>query len=100
MRKRTKGILLRLTPVEIEALRERARLCGYPTETYLRELAFGHKPKAKPRDLESRAIHQLARIGNNLNQLTRAANAQRHAELSRRLKQVLDEVVLAIRRLA
>ena len=66
----------------------------------MREVALGSVPRARPRRIEQQAIHQLARIGNNLNQIAHVANASRRVELSERLARVLAEVMAAVRRLA
>ena len=98
--KRTKVLSVRLSPAEWFALRERAKLCGQPVSRYAREVALGSVPRARPRQIEQQAIYQLARIGNNLNQLARAANASRRVELSRRLESVLAQLVAALEKLA
>ena len=100
MAKRTKTFLVRVSPGEHRVLRERARECGKGTSTYVREVALGSVPRARPRRIEQRVVHQLARIGNNLNQLARAANATRRVELSRRLAEVLAAIESALRRLS
>ena len=59
---------------EWSVLEERARECGMTPSRYLRELALSYRPKAAPGAANRDAIHQLARIGSNLNQLTKRAN--------------------------
>ena len=44
-------------------------------------------------------MHQLSKIGNNLNQLTRVANSTGRLDHSQRLQKVLNELTEAIRRL-
>lgn len=100
MARRSLILKVRVSRDEHRSLAERARECGLGTSTYMRRVALGSVPRARPRRLESHAIHQLARIGNNLNQLTRAANAQHRVELSARLSQVLAEIKRAVRSLA
>lgn len=100
MAKRTKMVKVRVSSGELHVIAERAEECGKGTSTYMREVALGSVPRARPRRVEQQAIHQLARIGNNLNQLARAANASRRVELTERLAQVLSEVEAAVRRLA
>lgn len=99
MAKRTMVLKVRLSPGEHRVLLERAGECGKGTSTYVREVALGSVPRARPRRIEQQVVHQLARLGNNLNQLARAANATRRVELSQRLAQVLAEIETAIRRL-
>lgn len=100
MAKRTKALLVRVSPGEHRVLLERAKECGKGASTYMREVALGSVPRARPRRIELQAIHQLARIGNNLNQLARAANTSRRVDLAERLGQVLAEVEAAVRSLA
>ena len=97
--RRDRVLHLRLTEAEHESIRVRARLCGHTVSAFLRSTALGHRPRAKPGRLEREAIRQLARIGNNLNQLTRHANGTRRVELSRRLAEVLASVEATVRRL-
>jgi hypothetical protein len=49
--------------------------------------------------VEQDAVYHLARLGNNLNQLTRTANALGRVELAGRLDEVLREILRAIGRL-
>ena len=99
MAKRTKALLVRVSPGEHRVLLERAKECGKGASTYMREVALGSVPRARPRRIEQQAIHQLARIGNNLNQLARVANATGRIELSRRLEKVLNELIETMRNL-
>jgi hypothetical protein len=100
MRRRRKSLLVRFTPEELHRIRERARYCGLPASTFLRELGLGAELRERPRRIEKDAIYHLSRLGNNLNQLTRAANATGRVELSERLREVLAELRAAIARLA
>ena len=62
---------IRFHDEEWEQLLERARACGLQRGRYIRETALG----AVPRGLgDKQLLHQLARIGNNLNQLAKCAN--------------------------
>ncbi len=100
MPERCRAILVRVSPEERHLIRERASACERGASTYLRDLALGHEPKVPRGRIEQKAVYHLARIGNNLNQLARHANASRRVELSRRLDEVLAELLDAIRRLA
>ena len=93
-------VCLRANDDELHRLEDLARQCGLPRSRFIRDAALGVRLRTRLRVNERDAIHQLARAGNNLNQLTRHANATRRVELSRRLAEVLEEVVRAIRRLA
>ena len=93
---RTIRTTVRLSPQEHQALKERATDCGRQISTFMRESALGAIPRQRQPRIEREAVHQLARVGNNLNQLARAANTTGRAELSRRLDEVLQEVLEAI----
>ena len=100
MARRTRILQVRLSSGEHRVISERAKECGKGASTYVREVALGSVPRARPRRIEQQAVHQLARIGNNLNQLARAANTSRRVELSSRLADVLAQIEAAVRRLA
>lgn len=89
----------RFTPEEWALLEGRARDCGLAPSTYMREVSLGAVPRARPGVVSREAVYQLSRIGNNLNQLTRTANALQRVELSRRLEQVLAELRAALKEL-
>jgi hypothetical protein len=72
---RTRIVSIRFRPAEWESVRERAALCGLSPSRYLRRTALGSVPRARPGAVERAAVHQLARIGNNLNQLAKRANS-------------------------
>ena len=93
---RTRVLSVRLTPTEWETLAERASVCATPLSKFVRSVALGSIPKARPRKVEREAVYQLSKIGTNLNQLTRAANATRNVRLSDRLDEVLRELLRAI----
>ena len=98
--RRTDLLRVRLSKHEREAIRSRADLCRKPLSTFVREVALGSIPRARPGRLEEKAIYHLGRIGNNLNQLARAANTTGRLVDERRLGAALDELLAAIRRLA
>ena len=89
-----------MSPDELRAVARRAKDCGKCLSTYMRIVALGSIPRARPRRIEQEAVYQLGRIGNNLNQLTRVANAAgqiRHADY---LQEVLEKLLDAVRKLA
>ena len=96
---RTTRIPVRLRPDENATVRERAHACGMTLARYMRETALGAVPKARPRLAEMEAIRELARIGNNLNQLAHVANLNEEIEGEEELRAVLEEVLAAVRRL-
>jgi len=68
---------LRLTVAEWECLGERARATGFPLSAYVRLAALATRTArlAEIPQANLAVVAQLQRIGNNLNQLTRLANA-------------------------
>jgi hypothetical protein len=77
---------------EVEARAAEARLSP---ARYLRLAALGARFGGR---VDSEAVRQLARVGNNLNQIARTANATGRVELSRRVAEVLDQVAAALGR--
>jgi hypothetical protein len=80
-RQRTEQMVVRCTPEERAELEARAVRAGLAVGAYLRQQALGGSgPRARrrpPVDADALLLleGQLGRIGNNLNQLARAANA-------------------------
>ena len=71
---RTHNYSVRLSDLELDWLRIRAADAGMPASELIRRLTLG-KPLPKRLSKISLATYQeLGRIGNNLNQLTKAAN--------------------------
>src|SRR4030095_182117 len=89
-----RGALVRLTDEEHGRLTELARISGLSLSRFLVESGLtGKAPTHEDRSQRERAILQLARGGNNLNQSARQLNAQR-----RTLSTVdIDETLVAIR---
>jgi Bacterial mobilisation protein (MobC) len=67
-------VAARLTPSQRFDLETRAKGAGVTVGTYLRHLVRGHPPTARW-PLARAAIVQLARVGNNLNQLVKLAHS-------------------------
>ena len=59
----------------------------------------GKAPTSEDRRQRERAILQLARVGNNLNQVARQLNAQRGTLSSRVIEEILEEVKAAVERI-
>ena len=97
---KTKIVSVRMSPEELRAVAQRAHDCGKCLSTYMRRVALGSIPRARPRRIEQEAVYQLGKIGNNLNQLTRVANARGQIRQVQRLEQVLEELLDAVRVLA
>jgi hypothetical protein len=90
-KKRSKILGVRFSEEELRTVEERAD--GEPLSCYLRRIALGEQRRgAVPR--ANRAIAgQLAKIGNNLNQLVRLAHTGRlQAALEPQLKRLLAEI--------
>jgi hypothetical protein len=88
---------VRFAPEEWDKIRVRAAEIRLPPSTYVRQTALRYRLSGR---INSRAIYELGRIGNNLNQLTRVANATGRIDQTKRLATVLNEITEAIRRLA
>lgn len=88
---------VRFAPEEWDKIRARAAEVRLPPSTYVRQTSLGYRLSGR---INARAIYELGRIGNNLNQLTRVANATGRIDQTKRLKTVLYELTEAIRRLA
>ncbi len=96
---KTDWVHVRVTADQRRKIRERADECGLPVSTFVRKVAMGSIPRARPRRLEKKAVYHLGRIGNNLNQLARVANASGQVSEERHLRVITEELLAAIRRL-
>ncbi len=77
---RTVMVAARVTPAEHAAWREKAAAAGVSPSALLREaMARTHTWTAAARSVERERTRQIARIGNNLNQLVRWVNTHRTA---------------------
>src|ERR1700753_3693112 len=75
---RSINFTIRLTAVEQKQLEQAAIVCGKSPAVLIREKVFNGKfPEPKPGKIELRTYVELKKIGVNLNQLTRIANASR-----------------------
>ncbi|MDX1997777.1 MAG: MobC family plasmid mobilization relaxosome protein [Thermoanaerobaculia bacterium] len=96
-RRYTELVPVRFTPEELARLDELAAEAGRRRSTYLREA--GLKTRFRSR-IDGATFAALGRIGNNLNQLARAANAMQRLELSRLLADTLAELRAALKEIA
>jgi hypothetical protein len=88
--------LVRMTKEEHSCLTEMARKGGLSFSRFVVESALsGKAPTNEDRMRRERAIIQLARVGNNLNQIARQLNAQRSAISSADVGETLKEVKAA-----
>lgn len=97
---KTEIVSVRMSPDELRAMRKRADDCGKCLSTYMRIVALGSIPRARPRRVEQEAVYQLGKIGNNLNQLAKVANSTGRLGEAHRLQRVLAELLEAVRKLA
>jgi hypothetical protein len=88
-------VAARLTPSQHFDLEARAKGAGVTVGTYLRRLVQGQPPTARW-PLARAAIVQLARVGNNLNQLVKLAYAG--APLPHQLQGTVQSVLAEVRR--
>ncbi len=63
---KTEIVSVRMSPDELQAVAQRAHDCGKCLSTYMRIVALGSIPRARPRRIEQEAVYQLGKIGNNL----------------------------------
>ena len=66
-----------------------AEVLNYPPARFIREASVGYSFTAR---VNSAAIRQLCRLGNNLNQLTKLAHTLREVDPTGRLGPLLDRV--------
>jgi len=92
----TEHLIFRVTPEDKDTIRRRAVECGLTVSAYLRQVALGAVPRARPHQVNLFAIHHLARLGNNLNQLTKGAHERRNYLLTRRLESTLEAIDAAV----
>ena len=75
MRTRSQSILLRLTQAEMEVLNHKAREAKMSREAYIRQVLSGAEIKAKPPADFYKLIVEVRKVGSNLNQLVKRAQA-------------------------
>jgi len=94
-----KGALVRLTNDEHMRLTALAKKAGLSFSRFLESGVTGQAPTNEDRMQRERAILQLARVGNNLNQIARQLNAQRGALSVSDIAESLEEVQTALERI-
>jgi hypothetical protein len=95
-----KGGFVRMTNEEHVRLTELAKKADLSFSRFLVESGLmGKAPTREDRRRRERAILELARVGNNLNQIARQLNAQRGAISSREIEQTLTEVKAALQQI-
>jgi hypothetical protein len=93
-----KGGFVRMTNDEHICLTERAKKAGLSFSRFLVEAGLtSESPTSEDRRRRERAILELSRVGNNLNQIARQLNAQRGAISSGDIEETLREVKAAVK---
>jgi len=93
-----KSGLVRMTNEEHLCPTEQAKKGGLSFSRFVVESVLSGTPTtSEDRMQRERAILQLARAGNNLNQIARQLNAQRGALSSREIEETLKEIKAALR---
>ena len=101
MLKRQKQVTIRFTEKEYGALKSKCETAGMKMEPFMRALVNGCEIKSRPPGSYKALAAQVAALGNNLNQLTRIANATGRTEnaqlaevnrIMERIWQVMEEV--------
>ncbi|MEM6403123.1 MAG: plasmid mobilization relaxosome protein MobC [Cyanobacteria bacterium P01_D01_bin.116] len=72
---RTHIYQVRLSDLELDWLRMKARDAGVPQSVLIRRLTLGKPLPKRISKISLKTYQELSRIGNNLNQLTKASNA-------------------------
>ena len=90
---------IRYRDSEWDLIVARARECRKPPARYVREVSLGVIPRARRNRIEEGIIHQLGRIGNNLNQIARLTHAAGHLPPADQLRSTLEEILALVRRI-
>ena len=95
-----KGALVRLTNDEHSRLTELSKRAGLSLSRFLVESGLtGKAPTPADRMVRERAVLQLIRVGNNLNQIARQLNAQRGGLSSGRVEDTLTALNTMLERM-
>ncbi len=93
---RSVGKLIRFHPKEWARIERMAKTLKLPPIRFVREAAVGYRVSTR---VNEEAIRQLARLGNNLNQMARVANSARQVEHGEALFGVLQDIRATLDRL-
>ena len=93
-KRRLRTVSVYVTDAEYDVIRSSAALASVSMSDYCRAAATG---TTLPTRFNRRGLHQLARIGNNLNQLAYHANATGRLGEWHELRSVLAEIIGFIR---
>lgn len=95
-----RGALVRLTNDEHRRLTDLAKKSGMSVSRFLVEAGLtGKAPTHEDRSQRERAILQLARVGNNLNQIARQLNAQRGTLRTVDIEETLEAIRSTLERI-
>ena len=85
---RNKIIFVRLKESEYKVISESARESGLNNSVYIRKILLGYKVRKRKNVNSEKAIYELSKIGNNLNQIAKRANIGNYDEAY--IKKTLD----------
>ena len=91
LRKRNKGFLLWLTEKELNLIKYKAKKAGMSEQHFVRNLICGCRVYEAPPVDFARLIREINRVGSNIDQLLRIANAKKLLDVPR-LRKELDEL--------
>ena len=89
---------VRVTPDEMDTVREQAARAGLSVSAYVRRVVLEHRVAAARSGADAAALADLHRVGVNLNQMTRRVNAT--GAVPPELRAALAEVRAAVEKLA
>jgi hypothetical protein len=96
---RRRLIFARVRPDELSAIHRRAALGNYPTlADYMRAAVLNGRVVAR-QDADPALLHELARQGNNLNQIARICNQTGEVRRAERIDEILDTLRRVLERL-
>lgn len=98
--KKNKRIEIRISESELEVLKEKAELSGLNSSDYLRQLAITGKVKRykKTDPVKAELVREMAKIGNNLNQISRWCNTHKSNAAAEEVLIALASIEKEIRR--
>ena len=100
---RQRKVTFRVSDDELRALRRKVEKTGYSQEAYLRSLIRGMVPPDKPPPDYHAMMHELRKIGTNLNQIAYKANrlreidSEKYEEAAQRLADAIVEISQAVK---
>lgn len=91
---------IRYTDAEWDTIVERARACGQPPASYVREISLGIVPKIGRAQANAPVVHELGRVGNALAALVAQERGNGDDSRSGAIDEALRELLTTVRRLA